>query len=299
MYSFSSIIRKNSRIFLFGLLLISTSCNSQISKESKLVLDETKKEILSCLDSTNYYFDLVITDYEKKVSNTEIEKKYNRKIELFETKIDQAFEKINKLAKEGKLTPAQYEKWLNEIKLKPFTDKNERIQSLGINLDKLPITNVYELTQQYLDSINHFSMRFPNNWTIIDNYQNFTLISGGPIEIVGQTSMKKEGKLALDITKQSKDYSTEEYYEGNLTSIKNKYPDLRLIEEKSINLNGIKAKYIIYECTIQGRGKFTSLQIYFMKNKNGYILNGAEKTEDFEIFRDLYIEIARTFKLTK
>ncbi len=299
MHSFSNSIQKEIKILLFGLLLISTSCNSQISKESELILEETKKEITNYLDSTNYYFDLVIADYKKKISNTEIEKKYNRKIELLETKIDQALEKINKLGRKGKITPAQYEKWISEIKLKLSIDKNEKIQSLGIDLEKLPITHKYELKQHYLDTINHFSMNFPNNWIVLDNYQDFTLISGGPIENDTLKLTKKEGKLVLGITKQKNNYSTEEYYEGNLITIKNNYPDLKLIEEKSIDLNGIHAKYVIYELTKQNKEKFTSLQIYFVKNKNGYILNGVNKTENFENFRDLYIEIARTFKLTK
>lgn len=287
-----------TKFYLLGLLSISISCSSQTNQETELILKETKKKITSYIDSANHYFDLVIADHNKGIDNSEIERKYSKEIERFETKIDQVLNKPNELGKQGKLTQSEYNKWMNEIDFSSTIEKNKKVKSWGIDFNRLPVTNKYKLEQQYIDSNNGFTMSFPNNWTILDSYQDYTLMGAGPISIDTSSQMERQGGFGLDISVLKQDYSTIEYYQGNLTSIKKAYLDLKIIEEKSINLNGIQAKYIAHQCTVEGK-PFTSIQVYFTYNKKGYVLNGTAISEEFERYRDLYIEIARTFKITK
>lgn len=289
-------MKNNTRTLLLGLLLFSISCGPKTDPQVKFILEETEKEIKGYLDSVNHYFDLVITDHNKGISNSEIEKKYSRKIELLETKIDQAVRKPSLPGNAGKLSAKEYEKWVKGIDLSSFKEKHDKIMSLNINFDRLPVTRNYELKQHYSDSINHFSMSFPNNWTVLNNYQDYILIGTGPIGEDTSMQTKDRGGFGLDIGELGRHYSSTEYYNGNLKNLKASCSDLEIIEKKSIDLNGIDAEYVAFRCTMSEKS-MTSVQVYFTNNTRGYVLSGTTLTEDFENSRNLYIEIARTFRI--
>lgn len=272
------------------------SCSSQSNQEKKLVLTETKNEIKTHIDSANYYYDLVISGHNQGMSNSTLIKKYGRRIEKIETEIDQALEKINKLGKEGKLTEREYEDWKKEFDLSLVMEKHKKVKNWGIDFTELPITNSYSLTQSYNDSINHFTINFPADWTIMPNYNQFTLMGAGPLKTDSLTPMKRDGGFGLDINKYDREVTTDEYYNGNLNSIKKGYTKFKILEEKNINLNGISAKYVAHQALVNGK-EIVSIQIYFTKSKSGYILNGSATSESYESYRDLYIEISRTFRL--
>lgn len=285
-------------IFLSGIIGVSTSCSSQLNEETSLILNETKTEINNYLDSTNYFLDLAITDHEKGINNSEIEKKYNKKIMRLESKISEALEKPNQLGRERKLTQREYEKWMNGIELTLVVDKIKKIKSLGIDINKLVITNNYDLKQHHVDSTNHFSLSFPENWTITNDFQGNTLMGLGPLNNDTSSQMKRQGGFGLNISKLKKDISTSDYYRSNISALKRDYPDFRIIEETTIILNGIQTKYIAHQCTEENM-LITSIQFYFTSEKLGYVLNGSVVGEDIEKYRELYVEIARTFRLSE
>lgn len=287
---------------IIGIVLICTiysmlSCNSQNSIEISTILTESKKEVKRNIDSANFYFDHVIVEHNNGAANDLLLKMYGNKIEQIETNIDQVLERLNMLGKEEKITQQEYEAWLKEIDLSSVMEKHEKIRKMGVDFNQLPVTNFYKLGQLYVDSINNFSMNFPNDWIVLNNYQDYTLMSSGPINEDISSKMKREGGFGLSISVFKKSVSTKEYYQGNLKSIKQEYKDIKILEERDIDLNGIPAIYVAHQCTINDM-LITSIQVYFFNDNKGYVLNGSATSEDFEQYRDLYIEIARTFSLS-
>ena len=66
-------------------LAFCNSCTSQIDNKTKLQLKEIKNEIINYLDSSDYYFDKIISDHKNGVDNSTTNKKYNRKLEISRT----------------------------------------------------------------------------------------------------------------------------------------------------------------------------------------------------------------------
>ena len=289
-------MQKTNILILIGILAIFTSCSSQNEQEAKILLKKLKKEIHIDIDSSNYYFDLVIKGHNEGTKNQILIEQYGRKIEQLETRIDQTIKKSNQLSQTAKLSNQEYELWIKEIDINSIMKKHQVIKSFGIDFEKLSITEHHELSQTYSDTKNNFTMGFPNDWEVMNNYQDYTLMAKGPIIVDDSGNIEIKGGFGLNITSYNKNFTPLQYYEGNLKSIIRAYPDLKILEEKNINLNGIPAKYVAHQCTVNGT-LMTSIQVYFFNSNKGYVLNGTATSESFEIYRNLYIEIAKTFKL--
>lgn len=155
-----------------------------------------------------------------------------------------------------------------------------------------------ELSQVYHDSINNFTIRYPKDWTLMNDYQNSTLMGAGPILTDKKTKMTRDGGFGLSISSYNKDYTTVQFYKSNISSIRQSFSDFKIIEEKTIDLNGIKAIYVSHESS-SDETPITSIQVYFFIDQKGYILNGTAFSDEFTKYRDLYISIAMTFKLDR
>jgi hypothetical protein len=176
------------------------------------------------------------------------------------------------------------------IKTKSYSKENDKIVKIKFD------TTGIELSQVYYDSINNFTIRYPEEWILMENYQKFTLMGSGPVLIDEKTKMTRDGGFGLDIKSYDETFTNTSFYEGNLKSIRETVIDFKIIEEKTINLNGIKAKYVSHKC-IYNETPVTSIQVYFFNDQKGYVLNGTATSEEFTKYRDLYISIALSFKL--
>jgi hypothetical protein len=159
----------------------------------------------------------------------------------------------------------------------------------------LPVTHKYELTQTYSDSINKFSMSFPKGWQLSSNYQGNVLMGVGPLISAENKIMKRDGGFGVRLRDLGKEYPSQVWFEGNIKPLKKDYQDFKTIEQADIDLNGISGIYVCHSVTERGT-PITTIQIYFTRGTIGYILNGTSTTESFKEYRDLYLEIARTFK---
>ena len=154
-----------------------------------------------------------------------------------------------------------------------------------------------ELSQVYFDSINNFSIRYPEDWILMNSDERYAVMGAGPGLTETKTQMARDGGVGLSIASFDKQYTTPQYYFDNLKTIRRTYPDFKIIDEKTIDLNGIKAKYVSHIITLN-EVPFTSIQIYFFVDQIGYVLNGSASSKEFNKYRDLYISIAKTFQLT-
>jgi hypothetical protein len=291
-------MQKSNILLLIGFLAIFTSCSSQNEQKAKNSLEKLKKEIHIDIDSSNYYFDLVIKGHNEGTKNQILIEQYGRQIEQLETRIDQTIKKSNQLSQTAKFSNEEYKLWIKEIGINSIMKKYQLIKSFGIDFEKLSVTKHHELGQNYSDIKNNFIMEFPNDWEVMNNYQNYTLMATGPIIIDNSGNIEIKGGFGLNITPSNQNFTSDQYYKGNLKSFIKAYPDLKILEEKNINLNGIPAKYVAHQCTANGI-LMTSIQVYFFNSNKGYVLNGTATSENFEVYRNLYIEIAKTFKLIK
>lgn len=160
----------------------------------------------------------------------------------------------------------------------------------------LPLTTSYSLEQVYTDPNNHFSMNFPKDWTIMDNYPNFALMAVGPVANDSSSKIARRGGFGIVIEQLEKPVSLEDYYGGNIENIRHSNPDFKIFEENKMELNGIPALYIYHQYTANGI-YISSVQVYLIHNKKAYILNGSATDRDFMKYHDLYIGISKSFKL--
>jgi hypothetical protein len=291
-------MQKTNILILIGILAIFTSCSSQNDQKAKVLLKKSKEEIQIDIDSANYYFDLVIKEHNEGIKNDILIEQYGLKIEHLETRIDQTLKKSSQLSQTAKLSKEEYEIWIKDIEINSIMKKYQLIKSWGIDFEQLTVTKHHELVQTYSDTKNNFSMKFPGNWEVMNDYQDYTLMATGPIIVDDSGKLEIKGGFGLSISPFDKKFTSYQYYEGNLKSILKAYPELKILEEKDLNLDGIPAKYVAHQCSLNNK-LMTSIQVYFFKSNKGYVLNGTARSENFEKYRDLYIEIAKSFKLRK
>lgn len=283
-----------STIILISIIIIIslTSCSSKSVDK----LEWKKKEIQTYFDSANFYMDKILADSKNGIPKDKIRNSYGRKLKKFQAKINQALKDANTIGNEMKISNKDYENWMNSFDTKALKEKNSELIIAGIDLSKLPETNNYQLSQKYIDDKNSFTIQIPQDWQAFPNYQGQTLMTAGAITDSTKTDMKRAGGFGVSITDLNKEYSNETFYYRNLDPIKKEYKDFDIIEEYDIDINGIPAKYISYSVTVKSK-LVTSIQVYFCKGLKGYILNGTALGDSFETYRDLYIQIARTFTL--
>ena len=301
-------MKKIPAIILFGLFSLVISCSSPVEKAAKVdadgvktELDEIKEEILGYLDSTNRIFDQVISDHNNGKTNDEIYKQYGLQVELLETKVDLALEKFNRLIKDGKISEKAYENWVKEVERPSVHDKHKKIAGMGINFAQLPITEYYNLNQVYVDSTHHFSIRFPGDWTIKDNVKENTLMATGYLHRDSGSDVRMEEAFWISIAEMGQEYTTDEYYKGNMSFIKEGKSlenEVEFMAERELDLNGIPTKYVMCRTYYKGL-QLVSIQVYFATGTKGYLLSGSANWIAFEDYRDLFVEIARTFVFIK
>jgi len=284
-----------SIVLFFG---ISCSCFSQIDKETQLILNETKSEIYRCLDSSNYYFDLVISEHNKGVDNETLIRKYSSSIDFWERRINDVLDNVNRLGLNGYLTQEQADDWLKDIYIKPAKQKAklEKIKRFGIDFSEVPFTHYYSLNGLYSDSLNRFSIQFPEDWITMPNYNPYTLMAKGPVLIDTITGLSVDAVFIVNVNEKASDFTTEQYYLGNLKSMKKSSYSFKILTEKDINIDGIPAKYVA--CEISNKGiTMASIQIYFTTNTKTYILSGSGPVYYWDTLKYLFAEISRTFKI--
>ena len=110
--------------------------------------------------------------------------------------------------------------------------------------------------------------------------------------------MKRDGGFGVRLRDLGKEYPSQVWFEGNMKPLKIDYPDFKIVEQGDIDINGVPGIYVCHSVTERGV-PITTIQIYFTKGTTGYILNGTSTAEKFKDYRDLYIEIARTFSFVK
>lgn len=177
-----------------------------------------------------------------------------------------------------------------------FLTPNNTLLKIRYNHPELPKTHHHVLEQVYTDSINNFSIKFPKGWTFSNNTNKYTLIAAGPILLNNsKNKMVRDGGFVIDIKKFDEIPSVESYYLGNIEEISKTYSDFYTLEENSIFIDGVRGLYTEHQCKVS-KLPIKSVQVYFIHKNKGYILSGTATTEKFEKYRDLYIEIARSFK---
>lgn len=142
-------------ICIATMLLGITSCSDtheegatkENSQDKILIKDESvktemhasKQQIMSALDSSETHLQSIIDELESNPQDlTEIRARFEVVSHSIETKVSQSLDDLNRLGKEGKITNAQADKWLNDIQTGPLMKKHKRIVFLLDSLGNTP-----------------------------------------------------------------------------------------------------------------------------------------------------------------
>lgn len=282
-----------SKYLLIPFFLFVSISFGQSNNEPKEFI-EIKNEIKRHFIQTGNYADSIVSNREFRKNASKKEIYFIRQIQLIETKIHNEIKLCNKLILENKINEDQLLDFFESKIFDSIALKVKKVDSLGINVSKIPITNYYSLEQEHIDTIAKFSISYPKDWELITDFQNFTLMGAGPYFDVPIGEMTRDGVFGIDIKPISSSFNSDSYFQGNIASMEKNSENFRLVDLRKINIDGINANYTIFKTTRNGLSN-THLQVYFVKNGFSYIMSGTSFTRNIDIYFNLYIEIIRSF----
>ena len=108
--------------------------------------------------------------------------------------------------------------------------------------------------------------------------------------------MTRDGAVMLSIVNFDKDFTTADFYSSNIATVKNESKDFAMIQESDLDINDVSTKCAIFSCDNGGIAT-TSIQVYFFRNKKGYIINGTSAGSRFNDYKSLYLSIIKSIRL--
>ena len=219
-----------------------------------------------------------------------------------------AFDKAYLLSKVKQLPPGTYERWLGSFNLKQLAEKNKKLTEIGIDLKYVPAGNFgavapksnlginVQLEQLYESPASKVSINLPKDWQVTEKKLETvtTILAAGPAS--DNNAMTRKGAVEINIIEFDKDFTNEDFYNGNIASVKTRSKDFKMMQEPELDLSGIPSKCAIFSCSNNGVS-ITSIQVYFFMNRKGYIINGMSGSDHFSDYKDLYLSIIKTFRL--
>lgn len=160
------------------------------------------------------------------------------------------------------------------------------------NQKDIPITDQHALPRVYADSVNGFSINFPEEWETVPDWNQTTVTAmGKPLDET--SSMRLDGSMAVKIF-ELKGYTSGDIFRQNTASLSDS-PDFKILEQYNCKISGLDAICVIYS-VIENETSVVNTQFYVCTQERCAILNGSASMDLFERYRDLYLQIGLSFR---
>ncbi len=296
-----NLIVRGFALFLLLICIFNLSCNAQTNlKFEAQPLVEYKLGIQSNIDSSIYYFNQLIDLQSKGEISDEIVNPYRRKINYFFININNALKDAPIVAKEQHLSKAEFDQWMKGIITDSLSAKMKILRSVGIDINSFPITHKYNLTQNFVDTTNNFSIKFPMNWEIKPDTTRNVVQGSGQILTEDGTLRAAKAVFSVNITPLIKGYTNEVKVRDHIIYLKKEMASFVLLEQYNININNSPGIYIRYSGSFNGL-PLKVTQIHFDNGDKKYVFIGSvsEDETNYVDFQELFVEIARSFNFIK
>lgn len=289
-------------LLLSTLCLLPSACSAQTdpAKLNSKAIVEFKARFQTSIDSANGFFDELLAAQTNGTLTDELLNSKRKRLNSCFVQINSALREIPELAKAEHLNKAELDLLVKELQSDSLSAKTKRLVSLGINVNQLPETHKFALTQVFRDSIHHFTIHFPANWAIQTDTSRNVVQSSGPCLTDNKKTQSWTGVFAVNLVPALKGYTNEREVLDHLNYLKKEMSDFKLLEDYKIDINNIPGEYIHYAGTFNGRA-LDVMHIHFVSGSKKYVFIGSVSAETDSIafdYQELFVEIARTFKET-
>lgn len=136
-----------------------------------------------------------------------------------------------------------------------------------------------------------FSMDFPGTWQTRENFMSTSVIGLSPLESANDTFAENVNVVVEELS-QNVPLTTYTKASGqNLAKFLNQY---KLLENKTVQLNGHDAQRLVYEHT-QGQFKLRALVYLVVEGDRGYVLTCTAERASYAKYQGQFEKICQTF----
>ena len=149
----------------------------------------------------------------------------------------------------------------------------------------------------------YFSINFPTNWDIIEDYLPSGIIAKSPLEspedlIIESVDDLIRASVNVTVVDLTRALSLETFVkktQENQKRILNNN-DYKLLEEGEITIQGVKSRWYI-NSHLQGPVKLKVIVYQFVNKKRGYTIYCMAQLEAFSEYKKEFEKIAQSFKI--
>jgi len=137
-----------------------------------------------------------------------------------------------------------------------------------------------------------FSIRYPSDWQLKENYRGTIVIGYGPSE--GETDDFQEN-VNVTVLNLPRKMNLDQLFTKYVNDLKAAMPDLELKNSGKTSVNNIPTIYLFYSYNYGGRRWDVVVYLCFTHHK-GYLITGTALTETFAKYKILFEKIIRSFR---
>lgn len=140
-----------------------------------------------------------------------------------------------------------------------------------------------------------YSLRYPKGWAVEEKTSPLNIaIFKSPLESKSDNFVENVNV----VTEKAPGYTTEQYYQANMKSIKdnNTLSNFKILETGNKIIYGKTGKYIIYTHTYN-KVPLKVKAYFFTSGQNGYVVTCTARPETFNSYLATFDNIVSTFKI--
>lgn len=144
----------------------------------------------------------------------------------------------------------------------------------------------------YVNQLNHFSLSFPSYWERNEGRMGTIVMALSPLE--SQMDTFRENVNVVNETL-SQPMNVEQYFQANLPSMQSMLQNFSIVEVGSGVINGFQTKWMVYQHSMNNMN-LKAIVYFFVYNNFGYCITLTSLVDQFDRFRNLFVQIANTFR---
>jgi len=156
-------------------------------------------------------------------------------------------------------------------------------------------SSIDKLGQPYTDTVNHFSITFPNSWIVKPNYFS-TVMAIGYSPNDSFVKNENRGAISLRVTSVSDSMNTSTYYNASLVKIMEDQ-SLVIIEQGNFDLNGKITKFVVVQKDLGNNIDFITTYLYMVANQKAFSFNGSVDATYRKDFDKHFFDVVNTLEV--
>jgi eukaryotic-like serine/threonine-protein kinase len=147
----------------------------------------------------------------------------------------------------------------------------------------------------YTNSAKHFSLVFPDGWTIKEKYMNTEVVALSPLE-GAQDKFSENVNVLLEALPAG--VTLEQYEKAGLENLQKSMKDFKLLGRGAETINKNPSRWILTSYDHQG-ATIVCLQYFLIKDRNAYVISCTANDTTMSKYKKTFETIVKSFNFTK